>query len=382
MAAYACGMPIFDGHNDFLSSQVRKPGEDRSFFVRSDQGHMDLPRAHEGCYGGGLFACFAPDRERPDKKRPDEEREDSSASADSPIEDEGAEAMLPDLSYAQQCTIPMMASLFRLEAGSEGKLKVVRTVREIEACLQQGILAAVLHFEGAEAIDPELDALHVFYQAGLRSVGLVWSRPNVFGYGVPFEFPHSPDTGPGLTDAGKALVRACNQLGILVDLSHLNEQGFWDVASISDAPLVATHSNAHALCPSTRNLTDRQLDAIRDSRGLVGINFHVGFLRADGQAEIQTPIADIVRHVDYIAERIGPEHVAFGSDFDGATMPQELGDVAGLPKLVDALRDRGYGLAELRAITHENWIRVLRQTWKGATPWPVLATTEHRDPGF
>ena len=112
-----------------------------------------------------------------------------------------------------------------------------------------GNLAAVLHIEGAEAIDPELEALEVFYAAGLRSLGPVWSRPNVFGHGVPFRFPSSPDTGPGLTDAGKELVRACNRLRIMLDLTHLNEAGFWDVAALTDAPLVATHSNVHALCP-------------------------------------------------------------------------------------------------------------------------------------
>jgi membrane dipeptidase len=334
-----------------------KPGEDRSFLVRSDKGHIDLPRAAEAGFAGGLFACFVPDLEQAH----------GSGSADpSGSNQEGNPPRLSsDLSYAQRFTLSMMARLFRLEAESAGALRVVRTAEEISACLDQHILAAVMHFEGAEAIDPDLDALQVFYEAGLRSVGIVWSRPNIFGHGVPFEFPHSPDTGPGLTDVGKALVRACNKLGIMVDLSHLNEQGFWDVASISDAPLVATHSNAHALCPSTRNLTDRQLDAIRDSGGVVGVNFHVGFLRTDGQADVDTPIAEIVRHIDYMADRIGPEHVALGSDFDGATMPKELGDVTGLPKLVGALRARGYGDSELNAITHKNWIRVLRQTWKG-----------------
>jgi membrane dipeptidase len=144
------------------------------------------------------------------------------------------------------------------------------------------VLATILHFEGAEAIDPQLNALEVFYQAGLRSLGLVWSRPTAFGHGVPFAFPHSPDTGPGLTDAGKQLVRACNRLGIMIDLSHLNEQGFWDVAELTNAPLVATHSNAHALCASSRNLTDKQLDAIKESDGMVGLNFAVCFLREDG----------------------------------------------------------------------------------------------------
>jgi membrane dipeptidase len=225
------------------------------------------------------------------------------------------------------------------------------------------VLAAVAHFEGAEPIDPHLDSLPVYYEAGLRSLGLVWSRPNAFGHGVPFGFPQSPDTGPGLTDAGKALVRACNELGVLVDISHLNEKGFWDVARISEAPLVATHSGVHALCPSSRNLLDSQLDAIAESGGLIGINFHVGFLRADGKEEADTPILDIVRHVAYVAERIGVESVAFGSDFDGATMPNELGDVSGFPKLVAALRAHGFGEEELAKITHENWLRILRQTW-------------------
>src|SRR5262249_45235509 len=149
-------------------------------------------------------------------------------------------------------------------------------------------------------IDPGLDLLEVYYAMGLRSVGPVWSRPNDFGEGVPYLFPHSPDTGPGLTDAGKALVRACNQLGIVVDVSHLNEKGFWDIAASSSAPLVATHSNAHALTPTPRNLTDRQLDAIKESGGIVGVNFAVGFLRADGRELADTQMERIVAHFRYL----------------------------------------------------------------------------------
>src|SRR5204863_5883819 len=198
-------------------------------------------------------------------------------------------------------------------------------------------LAAIMHFEGAEAIDPNLDALEVFYQAGLRSLGLVWSRPNAFGHGVPFAFPRSPDTGPGLTEAGRELVRACNRLGILVDLSHLNERGFRDVAALSNAPLVATHSNAHALCQASRNLTDEQLAAIRDSDGIVGVNFAVTFLRGDGMLlPAETGLGEIVGHIDHLVEQMGIDHVAFGSDFDGAVLPDALGGVAGLPLLVDA----------------------------------------------
>src|SRR4029079_219746 len=212
---------------------------------------------------------------------------------------------------------------------------------------------------GADPLAPDLSELHRWYDRGLRSVGLVWSRPNAFAHGVPFVFPGSPDTGPGLTDAGRLLVRACNQTGILVDCSHLNEAGFWDVAGISNAPLVATHSNAHALCASSRNLTDAQLDAIGSSAGVVGVNFAVSFLRADGGRDPATPLVEIVRHVDYIAERIGVDHVAFGSDFEGAAVPDELGGAAGLPKLVEALRATGFDHEAVAKITHGNWLRVL-----------------------
>jgi len=264
----------------------------------------------------------------------------------------------------QRATNRLRQRLFRIEAASAGQVKVVRTADELAACLRDGVLAAILHFEGAEAIDPELNALEVFYQAGLRSLGPVWSRPNAFAHGVPFQFPHSPDTGPGLTDAGRGLVRACNRLGIMIDLSHMNEQGFWDVAELTDAPLVATHSNVHSLSQSTRNLTDKQLDAIKETDGMVGLNFAVSFLRADGKSDADTPIEVMVQHIDYLVERLGIDRVGLGSDFDGAKIPQEIGDVAGLPKLVAALRARGYDDAALRKIAHENWVRVLRKTWK------------------
>lgn len=198
---------------------------------------------------------------------------------------------------------------------------------------------------------------------GLRSLGPVWSRANAFATGVQFVFPSSPDIGPGLTDAGVALVRACAELGILVDLSHLNEAGFWDVARLEPGPLVASHSGAHAICASSRNLTDAQLDAIGASDGLVGIVFAVPFLRPDFADDADTPLAVIVEHARYVADRIGPAHVALGSDFDGATIPAELGDVAGLPRLIAALREGGFGEEETAAICWHNWRRVLDAWW-------------------
>lgn len=347
-------IPVFDGHNDTLLD-IYHPGRKvkRSFTERSDHGHIDLPRARAGGLGGGFFAVYVPNIWSRYHPKPKEVRTEHRV-----------EMPLPhalDQRYALSYTIMLAARLFELE--DAGALKVVRSAGEIETCLHDGVLAAILHVEGAEFVDPEFTALEVLHRAGLRSLGLVWSRPNAFGHGVPFSFPGSPDSGPGLTDAGKELVRACNRKRIVVDLSHLNERGFWDVEQISDAPLVATHSGAHAMSASPRNLTDKQLDAIRASGGMVGVNFHTGFLRADGDSRQKTTVGEIVRHTRYMVERMGIDHVGFGSDFDGATMPQDMRDVAGLPLLMDALRAAGFDDAALRKLAHENWVRVLRATW-------------------
>ena len=197
----------------------------------------------------------------------------------------------------------------------------------------------------------------------MRSLGPVWSRNNAFGYGVPFAYPAHPDAGPGLTDAGKALVSECNRLGILIDLSHITEKGFWDVVELSDQPPVASHSNAHALTPVARNLTDKQLDAIKERKGLAGLNFAVTMLRSDGREMGETPLDNMVRHIDYMVERAGIDCVAIGSDFDGAMVPREIGSAAGLQNLVEALRTAGYGDEDLAKLCRENWLRVLGQAW-------------------
>lgn len=361
--------PIFDGHNDtLLNLYTEERGHGRSFFVQSDTGHIDLPRARQGGFGGGFFAIFVPNKKK-GKNKKEKGKKKKQKEADR-AEKKGAVSyrhpLPPALShkYALRETMAMAAILYKLEEESQAQLAIIKDADQLAACLQDGTVAAVLHFEGAEAIDTNLDSLHIFHGAGLRSLGLVWSRPNKFATGVPFNFPDTPDIGPGLTDMGKALVRECNQLGIMLDLSHLNEKGFWDVAELSQAPLVATHSNAHALCPSPRNLTDRQLDAIQESGGMVGVNFHVGFLREDGDSKAETSYLEIIRHLDYLVTRIGIDHVGFGSDFDGAKMPDDLQDVARLPALLQALQECGYDDDALRKVTHQNWLRVLRQTWK------------------
>jgi membrane dipeptidase len=336
--------PVFDGHNDTILSLTRTG---RSFFERSDEGHLDLPRAKEGGVGGGFFAVYIADR-----------------GSDLPTPEE-----LPT-EYAQSQALSLLGKLIRLEAESNGQCKIVRTAGEIQQCMDDGTFAILLHIEGAEPLDADGDTLEVFHAAGLRSVGITHSRSNIFGHGVtwvrsrPDTLPASPDTGPGLTDAGKKLVRDCNRLGVMIDLAHLNEKGFWDVAAISGHPLVATHSNVHVLSPVSRNLTDKQLDAIKESKGVVGLNYAVSFLRSDGQRDPDnTPISLMVDHIDYLVDKLGIDGVALGSDYDGTTVPTAMKDAAGQPVLLQELRDRGYDDSALKKIAHENWVRVLRDTW-------------------
>jgi membrane dipeptidase len=352
-------LPFIDGHNDTLLA-LHLGGLGREGFVRERAGgHLDLPRARRGGLAAGFFAVYV-----------------------LPETEEGRLATLVPGGpppYAQPLAGPVPREHASREAdamiellhsiASSGEVRVARSVADVEGAINGGPLAAILHFEGAEPIDPDLEGLPALYDRGLRSLGIVWSRPNEFAEGVAFRFPSTPDTGPGLTDAGRRLVARCNELGILLDLSHLNERGFWDVAALSEAPLVATHSNAHTLSENSRNLTDAQLDELGRSGGIVGITFHAGMLGAEGGVDPLVPLARVVDHVDYIAERIGVDHVGFGSDFDGATIPAELGDATGLPRLTALLRERGYAGDELVKLAHGNWLRVLRETWRaGAAP--------------
>ena len=178
-----------------------------------------------------------------------------------------------------------------------GGARIVRDAADLDACLDGDELGLILHIEGAEAIGEDLEELELWYAAGLRSLGPLWSRPNRFGSGVQFKFPSSPDTGPGLTRAGRRLVRRCAELGIAVDLSHLTEGGFWDAAHELEGPLIASHSCAHALVPASRNLTDAQIRAIAPTGGLVGINYEVSMIRPDARRDADTPLSRIAEHV-------------------------------------------------------------------------------------
>ncbi|MDL4915054.1 MAG: dipeptidase [Enterobacterales bacterium endosymbiont of Blomia tropicalis] len=337
-------MLTFDGHNDLLLNLWlhHRDAPAAAFFNGIERGHLDFPRMQQGGFAGGLFAIFVPPQHYIASMTPHY--------ADHPYQP--LEIMWQQLDILQQ-----------IADASAGRAKICRSTAEIAACREQGVLALVAHIEGADALDAEGEALAAFYHAGVRSVGPFWNLPNRFGTGVSGNFPASPDTGPGLTAAGKAFIQQVNALKMMVDVSHMNEKAFWDTARLSSAPLVASHSNAHALCAQPRNLTDAQLAAIRASDGLVGINFGNAFLRADGKRTSDTSLAEIVKHCDHLLTTMGADHVAFGSDFDGISTPDALGDVSGLPRLFDALRDAGYDQALSEKLAWGNWQRVLHLTW-------------------
>ncbi|WP_269583177.1 dipeptidase [Roseibium sp. Sym1] len=342
--------PIFDGHNDtLLKLEIEAlKGQDRSFFERSNVGHIDRVRADEAGFAGGLFAMFVPSNPDQDFSKPFDPKNPANYQ---PVPQK----------QALDFTMRLIERAEQIVTDAEGSAVICRTPEENQIAIEAGQLAVSLHIEGAEAIDTNFYALEDLYRRGLRSLGLVWSRENAFGYGVPMAHPASPDIGPGLPEAGRDLVRACNQLGILLDVSHLNEKGFWDLARITDRPIVASHSNAHAICASSRNLTDKQLDAIKESGGLVGINFHVAFLRPDGAYGRDMPLDVIADHAAYLVDRLGEDCVALGSDFDGCVLPRDLGDVTGLGRLMEALDARGFTSELLEKIAYRNWISALEK---------------------
>lgn len=343
---------ILDGHNDLLLQLYRTGKPDAAdLYFEGREGHIDHGKVIKGGFGGGFFAVYVP----------------------SPADLEGKFAEmckpeyrlpLPDpVPYAQALPVAVsqIAHLKQLE--TRGALQICTSVAQIQSTLSTGKMAAILHMEGAEAIDRDLAALDVFYAAGLRSLGPVWSRNTIWGNGVPFAFPSTPDIGPGLTPDGLRLVKACNQKRIMIDLSHLNEAGFWDVAKHSHAPLVATHSNVHALCPSARNLTDKQLAAIAETNGMVGLNYAVAFLRSDGNMQADCGLETMLQHLDYMIDMLGENRVGLGSDFDGAIIPSEIKTAAGNTNLRAAMRAHGYGEELIKKLCHENWLRVLKVTW-------------------
>lgn len=344
-------MKNFDGHNDLLARLwlSEHPDPVGVFLSGHLSGHLDFTRCQQAQFAGGLFAIFVPPFDYVKKNHPYKLRNSGQTHFDA---HDIHHIVFSQLNYIEQ-----------IAARSDQRIQICLNIDDIQHCLKQNILAVVIHLEGAEVIDPEFHILDQLHARGLRSIGPLWNLPNQFGHGLQASFPHSPDTGLGLTEQGKALVQLCSEKHILIDVSHMNEKAFWDTAKISRLPLIATHSNVHQLCPQARNLTDAQLDAIQASQGYVGVNFDTAFLRADGQRNATTSLDLILEHIEYLMGKLGEDHVAFGSDFDGGFISNHLKDVTGLIHLQQAFEQRGYSEVLQKKLCHQNWLNALQRVW-------------------
>ena len=222
---------------------------------------------------------------------------------------------------------------------------------------EKGLISSVLSMEDAVALEEKIERVDAFHQMGVRMMSLTWNWENSLGY------PQADDPDKmrlGLKPFGIDAVRRMEELGIIIDVSHLSDGGFWDVANHTGVPFAASHSCARALCDEGRNLTDDMLRAIGDRGGVCGVNFYAGFLRKGSRC---ATVEDIVRHARYIADAAGVDAVALGSDFDGIDAKPEFRDCAGMPMLVDGLC-RAFTEDEVEKICWKNTLRVIRDVVK------------------
>ncbi len=311
---------IFDGHCDTLLEVLEGK---RTLGKRSKKGHIDLPRLRQGGVTAQVFAIF--------------------------IEDE----FLP--AGAAKQTLRMLDVLQRELADNPDSLLLATKAEDIELAKRTGRVAAVIGIEGAESLEGDLSLLRTFYRLGLRLVTVTWSRRNQAADGA-----YESRTGGGLTRFGVELVQECNRLGVLIDISHLSAAGVRDVLEVSSQAVIASHSNAYALCPYVRNLTDEQLVALAAKGGSVGVTFVPAFLVDGGKG---ASLDNLLDHVDHIVQVAGVDHVGLGSDFDGFGPPPPVGleDASHIPAITQGLVRRGYTEQDVRKILGGNFLRVFRQ---------------------
>ncbi len=240
---------------------------------------------------------------------------------------------------------------FEVEANTSD-IRIVRKAADIDAAKAEGKLAAVLAIENSEAVERSLNILRSLYLLGVRSIGLT-HNPNTWASTGNDE----GETGGGLTRFGVQLVKEMNKLGMLVDVSHISERGFWDVLDTSDKPIIASHSNCKMLCSHPRNLTNEQLKAIASNGGVVGITFVPGFITDDGWKK-SPPFAQLLNHIEYAIDVAGIDHVGIGSDFDGGG--DLLKDATEYPKITAGLRERGYSDEAIQKVLGGNHLRAFK----------------------
>jgi membrane dipeptidase len=316
---------VIDGHCDTLLVLQMREGDLPPFLrgLKEKKGHVDLERLRAGGVTAQNFACYV----RPNS--------------------------LP--SQATRETLRLIDLFYRFQEEHADDLFLAINAGDIEHAKAEAKVAGILSMEGAEGLEGDLGVLRLMYRLGVRWLGLTWSLRNQAADGV-----YEARTGGGLTRFGVQLVEELNRLGMIVDIAHLAPAGVRDVFEISQAPVIASHANAHALCPVPRNLTDEQLEHVAQSGGVVGAVYVPGFItNSDEPATLDM----LIDHIDHVVHIAGIDHVGLGSDFDGFGGPPPTGleDVSCVPNVTARLLERGYGAEDVRKILGGNWLRVIRQ---------------------
>jgi membrane dipeptidase len=312
---------IVDGHCDSLIHFVN--GE-RTLVDPAEEGQWDIQRAR--CAGVSLqfMAAFIETKYKP--------------------------------SMATWRGLQLIEGALRFIADHPNRVFLVQEKLDLEQIPNPDRLGILLSVEGGEILGETIFMLDIIFKLGVRALGLTWNQRNALADGIG-----EADTQSRLTRFGQEVVLRMNKLGMLIDVSHLNEAGFWHVLELSEDPIVASHSCAKALCAHPRNLTNQQLCALAKHNGLVGVNFYPRFLSETGK----TTRADVVRHICHIAEVAGVETVGFGSDFDGISeTPEGLEQVGDYVHLLDDLAKVGFSTQEIEQITGLNFMRILSAVLK------------------
>ncbi len=313
---------VFDLHNDVMEKVVF--GYQMGIRHTTDQ--SDLPRFRDGGVDAQMFALWTDWR-------------DSVAH--------------PYYAF----TLAMVDSFNSQIRQNASEFAQARTSGEILQANAAGKLAGVLAVEGGHAIENDLAKLRTFYEKGARYLTITWN--NSLPWAVSAADARS--TTVGLSEFGRQVIRTMDSLGMIIDVAHTGIRTIWDILATTKNPIIATHSGVRALNNHTRNLTDAQIDSIARRGGVIGVVFYPPFLSSRGIATIDT----VIKHIDYIRNRVGIDYVAIGSDFDGIeSVPAGLEDVAKLPNLTSALLRRGYSIADVRKILGENYMRVFNQVCK------------------
>jgi membrane dipeptidase len=311
---------VIDGHCDSIGDYIR---EKRNLKTGTEGGHWDIERARIGGMALQIMACFIESEFKP---------------------------------YSAQLRgLELIHSAKRFIAENPEQVFLIRSQQELNQLPHPDKLGILLSVEGGEILGNSLFMLDIIYELGVRALGLTWNQRNALADGA------GEQTNSLLTGLGQKVIQRMNELGMIIDVSHLNEAGFYHVLELTDFPIVASHSCAYALCPHPRNLTDDQLKALAQNHGLVGVNFYSSFLTEKGQAGL----GHVVKHIIHIAEVAGVEAIGLGSDFDGIDQaPNGLDDVSKYPDLAEALLKAGFNELEIEHIFFNNFRRLLGDVLK------------------